>query len=659
MPFIALFWTILLGLGLEPPPEGTGASIALPALIQIVESQGIEVTLRVRPLSGGDTLVAGEEAEVSFSLRDAHTGEPITGLHPLAWIHRREGPLPPSERELKDLIATFLGGLLSVRADIDLNRYYMLVLNHDASISVIDPLIEFSRTRLFQLIGLSGPGDEWRIDAKGERLYVSVPRTARLEVIDLATFRSLGFVDLGEGNEPRALALEPSGETLWVGLDSSNTVAAIETGPRKLIDRIPIGAGLHRLAIDDEGTTLVATSSGSGRVTVIDLATRSVISRLDSGEAPYAVAYSPASRLFYVGHARDGHLVAIDPATGEERARISIDRPVFDLAIDPTGRFLFAISQEPGAVTVIDLSTHEQIGVVLAVRSPDQVVFTERFAYVRNLGSPSVALIELSRLARGELIVTDLSVSRLAPSEAPRSTATARMIAPTPEGNAVMIASPADRLVYYYVEGMMASMGNFQTYSRIPRGVQILDRSLREVSPGVYSTYIRPVESGRSDVPFILDQPRLLHGFELEILPAPRTDALPVAAPVTVESLFADLRIHPGEAHSIRVRIVDSASGEAVSGLDDVQAMVIQGTGIRQDRHTTREVEPGVYEFEQSFPDRDRYQVLVRVPSRGSTFRDLPMFTISVLLKNEGKPWERPAPPLPTQKGPSTPKEGE
>ncbi len=141
-------------------------------------------------------------------------------------------------------------------------------------------------------------------------------------------------------------------------------------------------------------------------------------------------------------------------------------------------------------MTIVDVATHEQIGVVRGVTNPDHVSFSENFAYIRNVGSPTVAMIDLSRLERGEMIMTDLGVNRLRAKDAPSSSSIASMIAPTPEGNAVMIASPADRLVYYYVEGMMAAMGNFKTYGRTPRGIEILDRSLRETAPGVYSTFI-------------------------------------------------------------------------------------------------------------------------------------------------------------------------
>ena len=80
---------------------------------------------------------------------------------------------------------------------------------------------------------------------------------------------------------------------------------------------------------------------------------------------------------------------------------------------------------------------------------------------------------------------------------------------PAPEGNSVLVANPADRVIYYYSEGMAAPMGSFQNYRRNPRAVMVVDRSLREVTSGVYSTTTKLPKSGIYDVAFLLDSPRI------------------------------------------------------------------------------------------------------------------------------------------------------
>ena len=52
----------------------------------------------------------------------------------------------------------------------------------------------------------------------------------------------------------------------------------------------------------------------------------------------------------------------------------------------------------------------------------------------------------------------------------------------------MLVANPADKMIYYYTEGMAAPMGSFQNYKRDPRALLVLDNSLRETERGVYTS---------------------------------------------------------------------------------------------------------------------------------------------------------------------------
>src|SRR6185503_2958391 len=78
----------------------------------------------------------------------------------------------------------------------------------------------------------------------------------------------------------------------------------------------------------------------------------------------------------------------------------------------------------------------------------------------------------------------------------------ANAIVPAPEEGAVLVANPADKMIYYYTEGMAAPMGSFQNYKRDPRALLVMDNSLRETARGVYSTTARLNSPGQYDVAF-------------------------------------------------------------------------------------------------------------------------------------------------------------
>ena len=54
---------------------------------------------------------------------------------------------------------------MGIRPQIDLNSYFVMVLNRDPSISVIDPVVGISGiTSLYTTIQLKRPGADWTKD---------------------------------------------------------------------------------------------------------------------------------------------------------------------------------------------------------------------------------------------------------------------------------------------------------------------------------------------------------------------------------------------------------------------------------------------------------------------------------------------------------------
>ena len=80
-------------------------------------------------------------------MTDAASGRPVPGLKPAAWMDMSGvvGGKAGEQRACKDKVALYLQGSVGIRPMVDLNSYYLLVLNQDASVSVIDPVVEHDR----------------------------------------------------------------------------------------------------------------------------------------------------------------------------------------------------------------------------------------------------------------------------------------------------------------------------------------------------------------------------------------------------------------------------------------------------------------------------------------------------------------------------------
>jgi YVTN family beta-propeller protein len=595
------------------------------------EKEGVRIDFSARPREAGKGLVAGEEAVVSFSVTDARTGQPLAGVRPSAWISSRRAEEPPNEEQCKDKIRTFMGGLLSARPDVDLNSYLLLTLNHDNTISVINPLVSFSRTQLESLIMLPGTGADWVLSGNKETLYVTLPEQSAVAVVSMITRKVLTTIPLGEKARPMRVALQPGGRNVWVGLDGSPFVAVINAETNKLAGTVEVGAGLHQIAFTPDGQFAYVTNSAADTVSAIDAQKLRKVADIAVGKTPVPVAYSPASRLVYVAAINGEAVSVINPATQKVVRSVPVKRGTVALRFDPTGRFGFAVNQVESRVAIIDASTGEVAGSVEVVKGPDQVTFTDRYAYVRGTGSEKFSLVELAGIAKGKFTAVDVTAGQKPPSALPSEIGVSDMIATTPEGNAAMIANTPDGMVYYYVEGMMAPMGTLSNYKRRPYAALILDRSLTEVAPGVYTVPFRLKTGGRFDISVLTGQPRIAHCFQMEVASSPDAEKNNPGVSVSVRALFDGKQFKAGEAVILRFRVNDSATGQPLKGLDDVQVLAFEPPGIWQQRQWAKEVGEGEYEVTQTFPRPGLFKVMLRMASRGVTFADLQATSVPVV----------------------------
>jgi YVTN family beta-propeller protein len=600
---------------------------------QRFEKEGIGIDFSVTSTPDGQGLnqglIEGANALVTFRLSDARTGEPLAGLHPTSWISSSVFNHSLNEAECKDRIKYVSGGMLSARADIDLNSFLVLTLNHDNTVSFINPLVSFSQTKLESLISLPGTGADWALSASKDMLYVTLPEQSSVAAIDTVTRKVVTIISTGEKSSPRRIRLDPAGRYLWIGLDGSQKIAVIDSATNKQVSTITVGEGLHNFAFTGDGRFAFVSNSVADTVSAIDIKRLSKVADIRVAKTPVAVAYSSASGLIYAASINGETISAIDPVKLKIVATTEVNRGVVALRFEPTGRYGFAVNQVESTVSVIDAATNRIIGKTPVVREPDQVVFSDNYAYIRGLASEKFTIIELREVAGGKFSPVDIQAGQHPVSDIPEEIGVADMIAPTPDGNSAMIANTLDGMFYYYTEGMMAPMGTFSNYKRRPHALLVLDRSLSEVSPGVYSSHIRLTGAGRFDVPILIDQPRLTKCFELNVSQSPDLKKDQQAV-MTVEPLFKKMQFRAGHPVTLDFKIIDSVTRLPVSKLDDVRILVFEPPGVWQQRQWAAEKATGVYSIKQVFPHEGVFDVMIEVASRGIDFSSLPLTAVTV-----------------------------
>lgn len=579
----------------------------------------------------------GDQAVVRFSLSEA-TGAPLSGSRPAVWIDARAGK-PTDATQCHDKINSFLQASLGSRPTVDLNSYYILALNDEANISVIDPLLSFGASKLFTLVLLKSPGMDWLLTKDGRRLFVTMPAAGQVAVVDTTTWKVIVNVDAGKN--PTRLALQKDEKYLWVGNDAESGaesgVTVLDVALLKPVARFATGMGHHDIAFSTEDRYAFVTNQRAATLSVIDVQKLAVIKEIKTGAGPVAPAFSQKSNAVYVAGEDDGSVIAVDAASHEVVARFA-DRPgTKSLRFAADSRWGFLANPRQNTVRVFDSASNRFVHTVTIDNGPEQITFSERFAYIRARGSEQVSMLPLGELGKNQALVpADFPGGQVPPGQFP-SPAAADTIVPSPESGAVLVANPADKIIYYYSEGMAAPMGNFQNYGRSPRAVLVVDRSLREVVPGTYSTTVSLPYSGTFDVAFFLDSPKVVHCFELSVEPNPVLKKQKQVA-MKVEPLLPKSGLRVGETYHLRFKLTDPETARPIAALKDVMVLTFLAPGIWQKRQWAKPLEDGLYESEFTVPQPGAYYIFWECPSLGVVYNQIPPLVMLTAKPAAGLP---------------------
>ncbi len=467
------------------------------------------------------------------------------------------------------------------------------------------------------------------------RLFVTTPLTSQVAVIDTSDWRVVANIDAGA--MPKRIALQHDERFLWVGnenADGPGGVTIIEMTTLKVVAHINTGAGEHAISLTDDDRYAFVTNRQSGTVSIIDVAKLAKIKDLRVGSLPAGLAFSSLSRAMYVINEGDGDVVAIDAQHHEILNRIKTRAGLRAIRFLADGRFGFAVNRQESLVYVFDASTNKLLHTIRAGRAPDQVSFTRNYVYVRSSGDEFVTMIALKDLGKqgDEANVTRFPAGQKAPQLA-ASTSVADAVIAAPEDGAVLVANPADQTIYYYMEGMAAPIGSFGNYRRNPRALLVLDRSLRETAPGVYTTTVRLTGPGNYDVAFLLDSPRVVNCFDATVQENPEL-AKQRQIPIRVEIPAGLSPAYAGENYRLRFKIINAATNRLRSDLKDFGALTFLVPGIWQQRQWAKQLADGAYEIEFVPPQAGLYYIFFQCPSLGLQFNQLQRVTVQA---KEGK----------------------
>jgi YVTN family beta-propeller protein len=597
------------------------------ASTQKLVEQGMAIEFSVDPQVPTSTKPkALEDTRIKFKVTDTTTGTPVKGLNLSAWLSLREGEKAPDTAQCREKIRSYLTGSMRARPDVDLNSYYILALNKSADISVIDPLLGFGGSKLLTLVMMKSEGEDWVLTKDGEKLFVTLPKINQVAVIETRMWQVRTYVDTGA--KPTSIALQPDQKYVWIGHEGTQPeasgVTVIDTGTNKVAAQFATGPGQHEIVISGDNRFAFVSNREGKTVSVIDVQKLTKISDVKVGANPVSLALSELSKSIYAVSETDGSVAVIDQQ-GQLLTHIKVKPGSRLLRFAPGGRYGFVLNTKESTASIFDAASNRLLHEVKVGKAPDQVIFSETFAFIRSLETEIVYMIRLSTIGK-EVDVTEFPGGQGIPAKG-SAPVRADSIVLAPEGNSVIVANPVDKTLYYYQEGMAAPMGDFQNYRREPLGVLIVDRSLRETAPGVYSTTIKLPAAGDYDVAFLNDSPRIAHCFETAADPSPLQSQEKQIA-LKIEHQLSDKPLEVGHDFAVRFKLMETKTNKVKDDLTDVSVLTFSAPGTWQRRDIAKSLGNGIYEINLNVPETGVYLVYVQSTSMGVRYRDLPGLTL-------------------------------
>lgn len=576
-----------------------------------------------------------ESGEIRMRITDRTTGRPITGLHPLAWVDVRTAS---GAEACQQKVGAFTEGTLhvkhgqiNVRQPVDdLNGHYVAVLARSPHVAVLDPVKGFGRTRMLTAVPLPAPGADWAATSDDRRLFVTIPDSGTVAVINTLTWRMERLVKTG--SRPDRAARAPDGR-IWV----SDAAGVLVMDPRTLevASRAPVGAGPHTLAFSHDGRWAFVAARGAGTVTVLDAATGAAVRQVKTGPAPAALAWSSARSALFVADETDGSVSVVDPAKDAPVERIAFRPGIRSLRFAPEAseehaghgaqpvknaeRLLFVLNPGAGELSIYDVAERRVVRTLSGAPEPDQVAFSPSFAYVRAAGTASVALVPLNEPTSGAMGPHDYFPAGGGAPGAVGNGALGDVMVPAPGmHDALYVANPRERMVYlfHYMEGMPVPHGGVTTYTFEPRAIRTVARGMRETAPGVYEATVSLDRSGDYELVMRIEEPYWLGCQPFTVVPDP---AMHKADAVRIETVGEPV-LRTG-SNKVLIRVTRAVSGSPVPALEDLGVQLASPAGWQR-RLTGKALGDGTYEVSVDVPEEGIVYLSFEIPSQGVRLRD-------------------------------------
>jgi YVTN family beta-propeller protein len=305
------------GVDAGPPPLTEAQVIPLPGVARRIDHLAID--------PAGKRLFVAALGNGTLEVLDVGTGKRITsiaglkepqGVAYLPLVHRivvamRGGAVAAFDDGNYQRTATIpdLGDADNLRYDAATSQLY--VGYGEGALGVIEP----SSMKLTASIPVGGHPESFRLEEKGPRIFVNVPDTREVVVVDRSQRSILQHIPLGSYLRNYPMSLDENGHRLFVGVRAPAELLVFDTTSGKRIAAVPCVGDTDDLFYDARRDR-VYVIGGEGFVDVFDAAASGKYDRVariaTRGGARTGLWSSELDQLYVAWPARDDKPAAIE-----------------------------------------------------------------------------------------------------------------------------------------------------------------------------------------------------------------------------------------------------------------------------------------------------------------------------------------------------------
>jgi len=477
-----------------------------------IEREGVSMTVRIEAIDeeAPTTPRPGQLVRLSLDGRRLADDQALSNWRIGAWLDRETDALSGAVPICAQRIGRYLSGNLVDRPLLDLTGYFVLTMDAESSVSILDPSVSFSgRSSLYGAMKLDGKGSDWVKTSDDMRLFIALPAEKKLAIADLQTLTIRDHLSLP--GQPTRVVLQPDERLLWVGLTGTepqeNAVEIIDTLHDKSVARLPLPGGYHEIVFSGDGRYAFISNRQSRSLTLVDAATLKIVREIDLGFEPISLMFFDGSALLWVVDAKAGKIHRFD-VKGHPVDHWMLEPGLGPIKLTPDARYALVVNPSQHLIHVVDVATAKEKHRITLSGQPYDILFSAQYAYIRTLHNEQIGLLSLSSLD-AEQPILKLVPAGAGGLAAMQNLPRASSMALTLDRSGAFFTTPSERTVYHYMEGMNSPSSGLKTYGHTPLAAMVVQRGLREISPGRYSAVIRLPASKRMVVALASEAPVL------------------------------------------------------------------------------------------------------------------------------------------------------